>query len=269
MNGQKTLPRPRVIVSSTASLDGRITLSKAERLLTPDVDRRWKSHWPPDVPELIAQRAANIDERHHPTVFLEGSGTFVADTAGPAAGIAGQHDPADLRRDWLPKLAPKWFAVVDGRGRVPWSFTGSADLSLLVLVSARTPLAYLAWLRELEVPYLLGGDDRVDMRLALEKMARLLGVTCVVSEGGGGINGALLRGGLVDEIQMIWFPAVIGGAETPSSFDGDSLPPEGAPLSLTHCGTVVGRHGSIWSRYETAARQAPGAAGGVRKGVRE
>jgi 2,5-diamino-6-(ribosylamino)-4(3H)-pyrimidinone 5'-phosphate reductase len=195
MSRQNALPRPHVIVSSTASLDGRITLSRPERLLTPDVDRRWKSHWPPDVPDLIAQRAANIEERHHPTVFLEGSGTFVADTAGP----------------------------------------------------------YLAWLRTLEVPYLLAGDDRVDLPLALNKIRHLLGAACVVCEGGGGINGALLRGGLVDEVQMIWFPAVVGGADTPSSFDGDSLTPGKAPLSMTHRETIVGRHGSIWSRYESAA----------------
>lgn len=257
MSNQKATPRPRVIVSSTASLDGRITLSKAERLLAPDVDRRWKSCWPPDVPDLIAQRAANIEERHHPTVFLEGSGTFVAATAGPVTGIAGRHDPSDLRHDWLPELAPKWFAVVDGRGRVPWSFTSSADISLLVLVSARTPLGYLAWLRTLEVPYLLAGDDRVDLRLALNKIGHLLGATCIVSEGGGGINGALLRGGLVDEVQMIWFPTVIGGADTPSSFAGDSLAPEEAPLSMAHRGTVVGKHGSIWSRYETATVTSP------------
>lgn len=257
---KKARLRPRVIVSSTASLDGRITLSKPERLLTPEVGRRWESQWPPDVPELIALRAANIEERHHPTVVLEGSGTFVPDMAGPVTGIAGQHDPSELRRDWLPKLAPKWFAVVDGRGRVPWSFTGDADVSLLVLVSARTPLPYLAWLRTLEVPYLLAGDDRVDLRQAIEKMAHFLGAMCVVSEGGGGINGALLRSGLVDEIQMIWFPAVIGGAGTPSAFDGDPLTPEKAPLPMTHCGTVIGRHGSIWSRYESAAAAATSAA---------
>jgi len=252
MSRQKASPRPRVVVSSTASLDGRITLSKSELLLTPQVGQRWRSHWPSDVPELIAQRAADIEERHHPTVFLEGSGTFVADTAGPVTGIAGQHDPSDLRRDWLHQRATKWLVVVDGRGRVPWSFTGNADVSLLVLVSARTPLAYLAWLRALQVPYLLAGDDRVNLSLALEKMAHLIGAKCIVSEGGGGINGAFLRSGLVDEVQMIWFPAVIGGAGTPSSFDGDSLTAEQAPLSMTHCGTVIGRHGSIWSRYETA-----------------
>jgi 2,5-diamino-6-(ribosylamino)-4(3H)-pyrimidinone 5'-phosphate reductase len=189
---------------------------------------------------------------------MEGSGTFVADSAGPVIGIPGQHDASDLRRDWLPKRSQRWFVVVDGRGRVPWSFTADSDARLLVLVCARTPLPYLAWLRALEVPYLVAGEGRVDLSVALEKMHGLLRARCVVSEGGGGINGALLRAGLVDELQMIWFPALIGGAGTPSSFDGDPLTPGQAPRAMTHRGTVIGRHGSIWSRYEsTVDRDGP------------
>jgi 2,5-diamino-6-(ribosylamino)-4(3H)-pyrimidinone 5'-phosphate reductase len=252
MSPQNVIGRPRVIVSSTASIDGRITFSRHERLLDPDVGRRWQSLWPPDVPELIEQRAGHIEERHHPTVELEGSGTFVPDIAAEVAGIPGQHDPARLRRDWLPKQSPKWFVVVDSRGRVPWSFTGNADVSLLVLACDRTPLSYLAWLRELGVPYLVAGSEKVNLPLVLAKMRVLLSTACVVSEGGGGTNGGLLRQGLVDELQMIWFPAVIGGADTPSSFDGDALMPGEAPCAMNHRATVIGRHGSVWSWFETA-----------------
>jgi hypothetical protein len=52
---------------------------------------------------------------------------------------------------------------------------------------------------------------------------------------------------------MIWFPAVIGGAGTPSSFGGAPLAPGEAPCPMVHRGTVIGRRGSIWSRYESAA----------------
>jgi hypothetical protein len=85
------ITRPRVIVSVTASADGRITLSRRDRLLDDGPNRRWKAVWPPDVGDLLARRAAVIGQRHQPTVVLEGSGAFAPDVAGsldlPDAGL--------------------------------------------------------------------------------------------------------------------------------------------------------------------------------------
>ncbi|GAA1901073.1 hypothetical protein GCM10009814_33030 [Lapillicoccus jejuensis] len=39
--------------------------------------------------------------------------------------------------------------MIDGRGRVDWTFTGDDETSLLVLVRAHTPAGYLAHLRDL------------------------------------------------------------------------------------------------------------------------
>jgi 2,5-diamino-6-(ribosylamino)-4(3H)-pyrimidinone 5'-phosphate reductase len=110
--------RPRVIVSVVATADGRVTLSRAERLLDEDVGRRWREAWPPDVGELLAQRSAAIEERHRPTVVLEGSGTFVSDDSGPVDLPSTDVAASELWTDFVPRDSPRWFVVVDGRGRV-------------------------------------------------------------------------------------------------------------------------------------------------------
>jgi hypothetical protein len=45
--GQDGSTRPRVIVCVTATADGRVTLSRMERLLDDGPNLRWKGVWPP------------------------------------------------------------------------------------------------------------------------------------------------------------------------------------------------------------------------------
>jgi riboflavin biosynthesis pyrimidine reductase len=239
-----------VIVSVTATADGRVTLSRVERLLHDGPNQRWQAVWPPDAGDLLARRAAAIEQRHHPTVVLEGSGTFVADDAGPLY-LPGTSVPAKvLRTDFLPYRSPRWFAVVDARGRVAWTHKAEEETSLLVLASHSTPLPYLAHLRQEQIPYLLAGTQRVDLMHALAKIRAQLGVQCLVSEAGGGLNGALLRAGLVDELHVITVPALIGGLGTPSIMDGPPLEAGSCPQQLRAIDVQVGPHGTIWAHYE-------------------
>jgi len=215
--------------------------------------RRWNALWPPDVGDLQTRRAAAIEQRHHPTVVLEGSGTFVADDAD-SLHLPHTSVPADvLWMDFLPYLSTRWFAVVDSRGRVAWTHKGDEETSLLVIVSRRTPLPYLAHLRQERIPYLLAGSDRVDLTVALAKIRTRLGAQCLVSEAGGGLNGALLRGGMVDELHIIMVPALIGGLGTPSIMDGPALEPGSLPQRLRAIDVRVGAHGTIWAHYEVVA----------------
>lgn len=242
-------PRPRVVLTTTASVDGRVTLTPSERLLDPGVHARWQAAWPTDVEDLIEQRRRWLEACYAPTVVLEGSGTFVAgDAPSPWADSSGT-DAHQFFTDHLPRRAPHWFVVVDGRGRVDWTFTGDEETALLVLVCRATPVGYLKHLRELGVGYLVVGDERVDLPEAMERLGSALGARTVIADGGGGINGALLRAGLVDEVHVITFPALVGGLTTPSFVDGSPLPPGGSPVSLRPLGLVQGAMGSIWARY--------------------
>lgn len=228
----------------------RITTCRAERLLDDDVRARWQSAWPADLEELQRRRAEWIDETWAPTAVLEGSGTFVSDDrVSPWVNSTTRPDPR-LYRDHLPREAPRWFVVVDGRGRVDWQFTGDEETALLVLACRATPRGYLAHLRERGVSYLIAGDKRVDLTVALGRLRDRLGARAVIADGGGGLNGALLRAGLVDELHVITFPALVGGLGTPSVFDGPPLEPGQCPQRLSCRHVEQGSDGSLWIHYE-------------------
>lgn len=257
------MDRPKVVVINSASADGRLAVSPDVLLL--HGDDRWQAieEWSKTIESGSAFEWLRFT--HKPDATLEGSGSFVreSDKVEPLPPFEG--DPKTLYRDFVPEAVLQrpghqgWFTVVDGRGRGRgWIKDGAAfgetwqGWHLLVLVGHHTPAEYLAYLRREEIPYLAasGEEKRVDLKLALEKMRSLLGVTCLLSTAGGRMNGALLRAGLVDEINIEFLPAIIGGLNTPSLFDSPALKLNEQPtrLRLICCQAQAG--GRVWLRYE-------------------
>lgn len=249
--------RPRVVVSVTSTADGRVALNRHHVLMDDEASSVWQSLHPAGAGGVEAARESELTRLYHPEVVLEGSGTFVTDTVGPVAELPPADDASiDIYSDYLPaKVNPpgttqRWFAVVDGRGRVRWRQTGGGGMDLLVLACHSTPPEYLAYLRRSEIAYLVAGDERVDLPAILQRMADRLGVTCVLSKAGGGLNGALLRAGLIDEVQVVVLPALIGGLGTPTSFDGPPLLDGDLPTSLRLLSVQTSADGVVWLRYE-------------------
>jgi riboflavin biosynthesis pyrimidine reductase len=69
------------------------------------------------------------------------------------------------------------------------------------------------------VSYIFAGKSKLDLALAPDILNRELDVKRLLLEGGGGANGALLRAGLVDELNLILCPAVDGAKGAPGVFD--------------------------------------------------
>jgi riboflavin biosynthesis pyrimidine reductase len=255
---QAEVDRPRVVVSVSTSVDGRVALRRDSLLMDEGASAVWQAMCPPSAKSLEDARTAQMESLYHPQAILEGSGSLVHDSAGPLTGLPAElEEPAEvLYTDFLPKEVverpehEKWFAVVDGRGRVRWSMKSVGGTDVLVLVAHATPVEYLAYLRRERIAYLVAGQDRVDLGAALRRMRERLGVTCVVSTAGGGLNGALLRAGLIDEIQLLIMPAAIGGLGTPALFDGPELADGEAPARLRLLSSRVEGDGLVWLRYE-------------------
>ncbi|MBN1642099.1 MAG: dihydrofolate reductase family protein [Anaerolineae bacterium] len=250
---------PRVIALNTASLDGRLAISRDVLLLQGDA--RWQAmeSWsaPPLGGVFETLRAA-----YQPGATLEGSGSLVREGETPEPLPPFEGDPEPLYQDYLPPGVVDreghrgWFTVVDGRGRVRnWIADGGVfgpswqGWHALVLVGAHTPASYLAALRRQSIPYLIAGSGPVDLRLALGKLRVLLGVTCVLSTAGGRLNGALLRAGLIDELHVEFLPALVGGMDTPSLYDAPALDADGLPVRLELLSCQVTAGGRVWLAY--------------------
>jgi 2,5-diamino-6-(ribosylamino)-4(3H)-pyrimidinone 5'-phosphate reductase len=202
----------RLITFNVASIDGRIGVSRS----TPSwLDTRWK---PLDRFEPV-----DVLSLHGARVSLQGSNSFAARDAPPA--FVDDHPEASVPAgDFLPPQlhthSGRWIVVIDSHARVRWTTFEMDDTKLAVLLSRTTPAAYRLFLQEHDVPYFEVGQVQVDLGQALHRLGEVFREDCIVSDAGGVLNGALLRAGLVDEIDIQFLPAVIGIAEAPTIFEG-------------------------------------------------
>jgi 2,5-diamino-6-(ribosylamino)-4(3H)-pyrimidinone 5'-phosphate reductase len=248
--------RPKTIVFSQASLDGRLTIAPEVLLLYGDA--RWQA-----IAGSADDVYARLMRQYQPQALLEGSGSLVLPGQRSEPFPAYPGETAALYQDFLPpevvnpgNLEPprRWLVVVDSGGRIRWvykEFPGEvwSGWHILVLVSTETPAEYLAYLQHEQIPYLVAGTGRVNLAAALEKLSNQLGIQTLVVTGGGRLNGALLRAGLIDEVEIEFLPALIGGSRTPALFTAPDLLPDEEPLPLQLCDCKSSADGKVRLHY--------------------
>lgn len=91
---------------------------------------------------------------------------------------------------------------------------------ILVLTSARAHANALKRLRAVADAVHVSGAEEVDFPAALRWLRREWKVKRLLCEGGGELNNALYRAGLVDELHLTICPRLIGGRAAPTIADG-------------------------------------------------
>lgn len=71
----------------------------------------------------------------------------------------------------------------------------------------------------MEISYLFGGSDKLDLNLVAEKIREVLGVELLLVEGGGALNGSFMEAGLINEMSLLLAPAADGSTKTPTLFE--------------------------------------------------
>lgn len=236
-----TIPsgRPRVICHMAASVDGRIVVDG----------------WPADAAAAVRRAYDELHASYAADGWLCGRVTMEPFAGGlrTEAEVAREHPGGAPRADFRAPGDHDSFAfAVDARGRLAWGSNDVGGDHVVAIVSERVSDDYLAVLRDRRVSYLLAGAREVDLPLALQKIGATFGVRTLMLEGGGHINGGMLRAGLVDEVSLLLAPVADGRVGTPALFDveGDGVQPW--TLALEH----VERRADdlLWLRYRVEPR---------------
>jgi riboflavin biosynthesis pyrimidine reductase len=203
-------------------------------------------------PHIICLMASSIDGRTLPSRWRpKGTGNVFEQVHDELAGdawlvgrVTGQEFakgkppyPASTesfpRENWFARRGAKAYGVVlDAHGKIALGWRRHGRRSDRGVLSEQVSDAHLAGLRGEGVSYIFAGQSELDLVLTLDILNRDLGVKRLLLEGGGGANGAFLRAGLVNEINLVICPAVDGAKDAPSVFDSsDAEAGQSAPVN--------------------------------------
>ncbi len=196
------MKRPYVLVNVAMTADGKITT--ANRAVESFSSRRDREH-------MLELRA---------TVDAVMSGARTVDLNPIHLGPGGEKYRRLRLRRGLAEYNLR--IIVSGRATVsPNAEVFRRKFSpVIILTTRRAAGARLKKLRAVGAEVKVCGDTEVDFHRALHWLHDERGVKRVLCEGGGEVNDALFRAGLVDELHLTVSPLVFGGRRAPTLSDG-------------------------------------------------
>ena len=140
-----------------------------------------------------------------------------------------------------------YIVAIDSMGKLCWPQNQFDGMPLLVITSEDCPKEYHDILTKQHISWVATGKDGIDLPRAMEILCEEFGVRRLSVTGGGNINGAFLRAGLLDEVSMMWCPGIDGRKGMAAAFDGldaDIAPTKLQLMSVERMGET------IWAKYK-------------------
>jgi len=230
--------RPTIICHMVSSIDGRLHPSR----------------WTPPAKGVTVDVSAQYE-----TVAsqIDAKGFIIGRTTMAEFSAATEHEArlgAAVKRDahQADRQGKDLAVVIDPKGKLHYSGNTASGGHITAVLSEKVSDAYLDALRAAGVSYLFAGEDGDDLHLAMDTLGEVFGVKAILLEGGGRINGAFLKAGLIDEISVLIAAGIDGLAGVSSIFDyaGDKDDKPAAGQSLRHMATETLDGGTVWLRYQ-------------------
>ena len=124
------------------------------------------------------------------------------------------------RKHFIGNPGAKSFAIaVDAKGKLGWKKNEISGDHIIEVLTEKVSDAYLYYLQQRKISYLFAGKSEIHFDSALRQLAKLFPIKIITLEGGGSINGSMLKARLIDEISLLILPIADATAETSTVFE--------------------------------------------------
>jgi len=206
--------RPHIICHMVTSIDGKVT---GEFLSRPECEKATDIYY-----ELNREYNKN-----GASGFICGRVTMESSFTGGWYPDLTKYESVENKDDFIPDNLSGFYAVsFDPKGKLGWKSNkiidedpGYDDAQIIEVLTEQVDGRYLEYLQSMEIPYIFAGETEIDVKIALEKLKRLMGINSLLLEGGSIVNGYFQRANVIDELSLVVAPIVADAEDKPLFMD--------------------------------------------------
>lgn len=232
------MDRPYIVCHMLTSLDGKIT---GPYMNDPGAEEA-----------SIAYEVTN--ESYKPDAFLNGRVTIDENFTFYRKPNLDKNAPKVPPGDYVARNNCEMYYVgIDASGRIGYEkntikYLERPEAHIIAVLSEKASNAYKAFLRKLEISYIISGKEHIDCELAMKKLKSLFHINVVMLSGGGYINYSFLQAGLIDELSILMAPVADGESNTVTLFErADYFKQKTFRFNLKDVTKLEG--GTLWLKY--------------------
>lgn len=205
--------RPYIICHMVTSLDGKVT---GEFLYKPECASACEIYY-------------DINRKIKSNGFICGRVTMEGSFTGGYHPDLSEYEPAEFpfgcKMDYIPDDMSGFYAVAfDPKGKLGWKSNKIIDpdgdpgydgAQIIEVLTEQADDRYLSYLMKMDIPFIMAGEEEIDLDLALFKLKNIVGADTLLLEGGSIINGSFQRADVIDELSLVVAPIVADKNDKP------------------------------------------------------
>ena len=202
--------KPYIICHMVTSIDGKVT---GDFLSRPECEKATDIYY-----ELNREYNKN-----GASGFICGRVTMESSFTGGWYPDLTKYKPIENKGNFIPDNLSGFYAVsFDPKGKLGWKSNkiidedpGYGDAQIIEVLTAQVDGRYLAYLQEMDIPYIFAGETEIDVKIALEKLKNLIGIISILLEGGSIVNGYFQLADAIDELSLVVAPIIADADDKP------------------------------------------------------